>query len=621
MSPSPTNSHSAYDRYQMIRVLGHGAMGTVYLATDTVSGTQVALKIVYHGTDRDDKDVLAAERLGAELQQRVSAIDSRVCGVHRYFEHNSDLYIEMEYVEGDDLSTILASGPLAPGMAVRVACELCQMLEHLKSFTATIDGKQFTGVIHGDLKPRNIRLTRQNQIKVLDFGISKALSHTHRYTTNLFASAAYCSPERLETQHMDADSDLWSVGVLLYQMLVNRLPFEEENKERMERRIRTSVPDPMPETVPEPLRRIVLKILASNLSQRYPSAEALRADLERFSRGEPVDAKVIENDATVRTGAPIRPNIGDDRTVRVTPAVMPPVVPDRQRNYVATGCLAVFGAIFLAGVSFAVMQMRTWDAADELKADIKNRRIAPDQAWDRYQLLSKRTHLPGTMWSVSNALKAEQEQVAEDPIREFRDSDSPIIYRPQWAQARNALARALELDPDNHTIQGKLRLVEAHLDRIDASGRNASRQKLLNTAVTKFDQAADLLRDSPDPYLGLARLYVYDLLDVDRAEEALRKAAEYGHPMGRRERAQLGDGYKRRADKTWHDSRAFTQVPNQEKDYLARARQDYIHAQELYQQVGIFGDAAHNEEQASQGQLRVEQRLSQMAAAAAVNQP
>ncbi|HME09664.1 MAG TPA: hypothetical protein VKG25_21580, partial [Bryobacteraceae bacterium] len=116
MTPSPANSRSADDRYQIIRVLGHGAMGTVYLATDTESGAEIALKIVYHGSDRDDKDVLDAERLGAELQQRVAAIDSRVCAVHRYSEHNDDLYIEMEYVDGHDLSTILAQGPLAPGM-------------------------------------------------------------------------------------------------------------------------------------------------------------------------------------------------------------------------------------------------------------------------------------------------------------------------------------------------------------------------------------------------------------------------------------------------------------------------------------------------------------------------
>lgn len=607
MSPGST-----YDRYQIVRMLGHGAMGTVYLATDTEL-KEIALKVVHCGGDRDDREIAAAERLGAELQKRLAAIDSRVCKVHRYEEKDGELYIEMEYVEGDDVSTILASGPMAPGMAVRVAIELCEMLEHLKAFTTSIDGKQFTGVIHGDLKPKNIRLTRQNIIKVLDFGIAKALSHTHQYTTNLFASSAYCSPERLETQHMTADSDLWSVGVLLYQMLANRLPFDGENRERLERRIRCGSADPLPASVPEPLRRIVLKTLARDLRGRYPTAAALREDLERFNRGETVEAKLVENDATVRSISPIAT---DDRTVRVTPVTpvaMPPVVlPARPQNNLAIGCMAILGTVFLAGAGFAVLQMRTWDAADELKADIKNRRIQPDQAWDRYQVLNKRTHLPGTMWSVGNALRQEQEQVAEDPIREFRNSDAPIIYRQQWAQAHNALARALELDPDNRTIQGKLALVEAHVDRIDAAARNAPRQKLLNTAVTKFEQAGELLRNSPDPYLGLARLYVYDLLDLDRAEDALKKAADYGHPMGRRERAQLADGYKRRADRTWRDSRAYTQSPGQEKEYLNRAKEDYVRAQDLYRQVGMFGDAARNEVQAAQGQERVEQRLSQI---------
>jgi len=127
----PHRVESSDDRYQFIRLLGHGAMGTVYLATDTELGSQVALKIVHRGTDPDDQQILDAERLGAELQRRLSNIDPRVCRVHRYDERDGDLYIEMEYVEGDDLSTVLGSGPLAPGMAVRVAIELCEMLEHL----------------------------------------------------------------------------------------------------------------------------------------------------------------------------------------------------------------------------------------------------------------------------------------------------------------------------------------------------------------------------------------------------------------------------------------------------------------------------------------------------------
>jgi tetratricopeptide (TPR) repeat protein len=136
--------------------------------------------------------------------------------------------------------------------------------------------------------------------------------------------------------------------------------------------------------------------------------------------------------------------------------------------------------------------------------------------------------------------------------------------------------------------------------------------KLWNAAAGKFNEAAELLRKSPDPYLGLARLYTYELNDMDKAEEALKKAAEYGHPAGRRETAQLADGYRRRADRLWRESRGLTDVPDQERDLLKKARQDYIHAQELYQQVGFFGDSAKNQALALQGQQRVEERLSEL---------
>src|SRR5258706_59810 len=123
---------------------------------------------------------------------------------------------------------------------VYLARELCEMLENLCAFTTSIGDRQFTGVVHGDLKPRNIRINRQNQVRVIDFGIAKALSHTRKHTINVFASTAYCSPERLDTQNMDSHSDLWSVGVLLYQMLAGNLPFDETTKERLEHRIRSA---------------------------------------------------------------------------------------------------------------------------------------------------------------------------------------------------------------------------------------------------------------------------------------------------------------------------------------------------------------------------------------------
>lgn len=623
------NAGDRYGRYEVIRLIGRGAMGEVYLARDMESQAQVALKIVYKGPEAEDQDIVDAERLGAELQKRLSGADRRVVTVNRYGEINGDLFIEMEYIEGEDLSMILGRGPVNPGFATLVAIELCEMLENLAAFKTTIADREFAGIIHGDLKPRNIRLNTKNQVKALDFGIAKALSHTRKYTMNIFASTAYCSPERLETQNMDSHSDLWSVGVLLYQMLSGRLPFDEPTKERMERRIRSwTPPPPLPPACPEPLHRIVFKMLARDPARRYQSATEMREDLERFRRGEAVLAEPPpESDATVRTAAPERdaPGAGDDATVRTSTGPMrppplppPPTVvwpPKHMRSRNALGCLAALGAACLVALLVILGQLNFWNDADKLRVDLQSERLTNlDDAWTRYQALAKRAHLSMFLWGAKNALKKRLIGAADEVILQYRNNDAPVIYEAQWAQAKTDLARAMELDPDDNAIKGRLRLCEGHLDRIYGSrSKNANRLKLYNTATLKFTEAAELMKKSPDPYLGLARLYTYELNDMDRAEEALKEAAHYGHPEGRRETAQLADGYRRRGDRLWKESRGLTDLPDQERDFLNKAKQDYVHAQELYQQAGFYGDSARNQSLAQQGEQRVEDRLSELA--------
>jgi hypothetical protein len=613
------NAGDLYGQYQIIRLIGRGAMGEVYLAHDTEARRDIALKVVYQGPEPEDREILDAERLGAELQKRLSGVDSRVVTVNKYGELAGDLFIDMEFVEGEDLSIVLARGPVNPGFAVHVAREICGMLENLGAFTTHIGDRQFAGVIHGDLKPRNIRINKQNQVKVLDFGIAKALTHTRKYTTNVFASSAYCSPERLETQNMDSHSDLWSVGVLLYQMIANRLPFEETTKERLERRIRSfQPPSPLPASCPEPLRRIVLKMLARDPRRRYQTAREVNEDLARFQAGRQVMAEAFhpapafDGDATIRTTRPAFATRVDDRAARTIRSVALPVRPNRGQKVL--GCLAVFGIACLMVFAFISMQLNFWDDADKLKTDLEAEHLTNlDDAWTRYQSLEKRVHLGIFLWGAKRALRKRLVAAADETINEYRNSDAPTVYGPQWAQARNNLARALELEPGDNGIEGRLRLCEGHIDRIQANAlRGAARQKQLNSAVNKFDEAVELLKRSPDPYLGLASMYIYDLNNVEKAEEEFKKAAHYGHPVGKRETAQLADGYRRRADQNWRQSRGFIQSTYRERDYLDRAKADYIHAEFLYREAGLVGDTGRSQLQAIQGEQRVDQRLNQL---------
>jgi serine/threonine protein kinase len=611
------NPGDRYGSYHIVRLIGRGAMGDVFLAHHTQANRTVALKIVYKGNDADSLEIVEAERLGAELQKRLRGVDPRVVTVNDYGEIGGDLFIEMEFIEGEDISALISRGPVGVGFAVHVARELCEMLENLRTFTTTIGEKRFAGIVHGDLKPGNVRIDRQNRVKVLDFGIAKALTHTRKYTMNVFASTAYCSPERIESQNMDTRSDLWSVGVLLYQMIAHALPFDETSKERLERRIRSGQPpNPLPSFCPEPLQRIIFKMLAQDAAQRYQAPIEASEDLERFQNGQRVLAEAyrpadgFDNDATVRTSPPASTRVLDDRTVRSAVVTTPSVTVPKRSNKLL-GCLTSFAAACLTIFVFCTVQVNFWDAADTLKTDLQAERITNlDQAWTEYQSLNKRPHIPVFLWGAERALKNRLVAAADETISEYRNSDAPSVYEPQWVQARNNLARALELNPGDNKIRGRLRLCEAHIDRIDANAlRGPARQKLFNAAINKFYESAELAGRSPDAYLGLANIYIYDLGDVDRAEDALNKAANYGHAMGSRETAQLADGYLHRGDRMWRQSHSVTGMRDQEREYLDKAKHDYLRAENLYKRAGLFGGAPRNRLQALQSQQRVEQRL------------
>ena len=606
------NPGDLYGRYQIIRRIGHGAMGEVYLALDGEVRNQVALKVVYH--DADDNEILEAEQVGAELQRQLSGRDKRVVVVNRTGSINGDLFIEMEYIQGEDLSTMISRAAITPGQAAVYAMEICEMLENLHSFSTMIGEKQFTGIVHGDLKPKNIRINLRNEVKVLDFGIAKALSHTRKQTMNVFGSTAYCSPERIETGSMDLHSDLWSVGVLLYQMVSCRLPFEQATKESLERRIRSNEPpEPLAGLCPAPLRNVIFQMLARDPLKRYQTAVEAKEDLNRILRGESVAAVPFDSDATVRTEAPQSSEYTQRTAVPAASVVEVPsgtLWPGWRRAKFAM--MAVVACLVIA---WLVIQFTSLSDAGKLRADLDAERIAnPDDAWQRFQKLNGRAVFSPLLWSARNATERKLVSAADHTILEYRNNDAPSVYETQWKQARAGLSRAMELDPRDNVIKGKLRLCEGHLARINATGRN--RQKETAEAVARFQEAASLMKDSPDPYLGLARLYAYNLNDVEKAEQAVADAERRGFKRGKRETGQLADGYRLMGDRLWNESRPFSKMPAEEREYLQKARDNYQRSVDLYQQLGVFQNAARSRATALQNLQKVDQRMAQIQMAA-----
>src|SRR3954463_13091481 len=279
-------------RFELRDFLGRGAIGDVYLAWDPEAQREVALKVVR--ANRADPEMLQAEKNGVALQRQLSSVAPQVAAVYEWGEDGPFFWVAMEYVAGDDLSQRLPRGPLPEDRAASIACQLCDMLEICHNFSAEVGGRKVYGIIHGDIKPENIRLQDGDRVRVLDFGIAKHLSQTRKFTVNLFGSLPYTPPERLDRGGVDRHSDLWAVGVVLYICVAGYSPFDGEEPEEVEGKIRSGKPPaPLPPDVSPALRRIIERSLDFNVSRRYATAAEMCADLAAWSEGKPLPSEAV----------------------------------------------------------------------------------------------------------------------------------------------------------------------------------------------------------------------------------------------------------------------------------------------------------------------------------------
>ena len=593
-------------KYEILRKLGRGGMADVYLAQDTENERTVALKVIEHGADTDSRDTIEAERRGSQLQAKLAEIDSRVVKIFDAGDMDGYFGVAMEYVEGQDLSDLMRHGPAAPDDAVDIALAICQTLEHAHTLEVTIDGKDCRGIVHGDIKPKNIRIDNENRVRVLDFGIAKALSLSRKLTRNEFGSVPYASPERLDSGDVNSMSDLWSLGVMLYELVTGSQPYQAESTERLERMIRSRIPaPPAPDPCPEALRRILLKTMDPEPARRYQSAADLAADLARFRAGAEVAAESEEDaNATRRTFHP--EPAADDSTRRTAkpaasavpmrfgkPAAKPPAAPPSRFQFEVKRVLVMLSGLVLAYVVYAVTSgVVLWRHGQQLDRDIHAEVLTdPDAIWARWADISKGNAQAMSLFTPRRSVKKKLVSAAERVIETYRTSDSQPVYENDWKRAKLYLARALEMDPGDETVRGELRLCEGQIDRINGtSHHNAA---LLNEAVQKFEEAQQALPHSPDPELGLAGVYVSGLKDIDKAYDALQEAEHHGYKLGNRQKALLADGYRDRGDRLWWDSRDVRGLP-QEKDQIQKAADDYRRALELYQGIVPYGSANVN---------------------------
>ncbi|CAM2976903.1 serine/threonine protein kinase [Mycobacterium intermedium] len=287
------------DRYELGDILGFGGMSEVHLATDLRLHREVAVKVLRADLARDPSFYLRFRR---EAQNAAALNHPAIVAVYDTGEAETPAgplpYIVMEYVDGVTLRDIIhTEGPMAPKRAIEVIADACQALNFSHQ----------NGIIHRDVKPANIMISSTNAVKVMDFGIARAIADSGNSVTQTAAvigTAQYLSPEQARGDSVDARSDVYSLGCVLYELLTGEPPFTGDSPVAVAyQHVRE---DPVPpserhEGISADLDAVVLKALAKNPENRYQTAAEMRADLVRVHNGEPPEAPKVLTGAERRS--------------------------------------------------------------------------------------------------------------------------------------------------------------------------------------------------------------------------------------------------------------------------------------------------------------------------------
>ncbi len=279
-----TRGSTFAERFEVIEELGKGGMGQVYRVFDKKIDEEVALKVLNPEVSSDKKTI---ERFRNELKLARKISHKNICRMYDLNEEKGTQYITMEYVPGEDLkSTILRVGHLSMGKAVSIAKQVCEGLMEAHRL----------GVVHRDLKPQNIMIDKEGNVRIMDFGIARSLIKKGITGTGLIiGTPEYMSPEQAEMKEVDQRSDIYSLGVILFEMVTGRVPFEGETPLSVAMKHKSEEPPDPREInahVPEGLSRVILRCMEKKRENRYQQAEALLSELSRVEKGLPTTERM-----------------------------------------------------------------------------------------------------------------------------------------------------------------------------------------------------------------------------------------------------------------------------------------------------------------------------------------
>ena len=281
-------------RYRIMRKLGSGGMANVYLAEDQELGRRVAIKIL---NDRHAGDDQFVARFRNEAKNAASLSHPNIVSIYDRGEAEGTYYIAMEYLDGKSLKElILERGPAPVSVAV----------DYARQILAALRFAHRNGLVHRDIKPHNVLVDGEGHVKVTDFGIARAGASQMTEEGSIIGTAQYLSPEQARGTQVDQTSDLYSLGIVLYEMLTGAVPFTGDSPVEIAMKHLSATPEALSTRradIPHALDMVVLRALAKDPAARYQSADEMDADLERVARGLGVSRATEEAATTVLSGA------------------------------------------------------------------------------------------------------------------------------------------------------------------------------------------------------------------------------------------------------------------------------------------------------------------------------
>lgn len=492
------------DRYRLLERIGSGGMADVYRAEDTVLSRTVAVKVLYRSLAEDPDFV---ERFRREARSAASLSHPNIVAIYDWGAEESTYFIVMEFLEGKTLKDRLRrEGALPQREAIRIAKIVASALAYAHK----------KGVIHRDVKPHNIIFTPDGDVKVTDFGIARGGSSTITQTGTILGTAQYVSPEQARGEDVDPSSDIYSLGIVLFEMLTGRVPFDGENPvsvalKQIEER--PPLPSLIDNSIRVDLEKVVLKCLAKDRQLRYRTAEELIADLDRVEAGIPVSAQIAETTMIIPPSEQPKPRRKGKRTALV-----------------ALIALLISGVAFGAG--FAIYEL-TKPAAVKMISVPKLAGLTLDQA--KTALMASELELKKNGEEYSDSVE-EGQIISQTPgdgtsakagqtVSVIVSKGKPVVSVPNviGETSDNATSKMMKvgLEPSgNNTYEYSDQIAEGRIiTQIPEPGESVRKGATFTLTISKGPQTAQLPDTYNRPFAEASDILIKAGFKVTRSDE------------------------------------------------------------------------------------------------------